>query len=163
MLKKENTAEITFRNATDVDVDLVFSWSNESLVRLQSFKTEPIIYENHVKWFTTKVCSEDDLFLIALINETPAGFIRFEQIQTKTVISILVDSNFRGKGYSHSILKGAVENYFQNFRSPIFAFIKKTNIPSIKAFERAGFSFLKELDVHGYPSFVYTIKAKAES
>ena len=33
------------------DVDLLYQWANDSEVRKNAFHTEPILYENHVKWF----------------------------------------------------------------------------------------------------------------
>lgn len=36
---------------TSEDCSRVYNFSNDSLVRANSFDSEPIIYENHVKWF----------------------------------------------------------------------------------------------------------------
>ena len=33
------------------DCSLIYNLSNDPLVRSNSFNSEPIIYENHVKWF----------------------------------------------------------------------------------------------------------------
>ena len=36
---------------TSEDCNLIYNLSNDPLVRANSFNSEPIIYENHVKWF----------------------------------------------------------------------------------------------------------------
>lgn len=41
------------RKVKDISVDcsLVYILSNDPLVRANSFNSEPIVYENHVRWF----------------------------------------------------------------------------------------------------------------
>ncbi len=158
MVQEKSTPKISFRKATLADVDLVFSWSNDALVREQSFQSEPIVYEDHVKWFANKMNSENDLFLIVFVDSIPAGLVRFEDIAEKTVIGILVDKNFRGKGLSATVLQGATDRYFTEYTSPIFAFIKQSNLPSIAIFKKVGFTFLRADKIEGHISFVYVLK-----
>lgn len=39
------------RKATIADMDLLFEWANDPLVRQNSFTTEKITYEEHQRWF----------------------------------------------------------------------------------------------------------------
>lgn len=52
------------RKVKDITVDssLVYNLSNAPLVRINSFNSEPIIYENHVKWFN-KVINDSNILL----------------------------------------------------------------------------------------------------
>ena len=36
---------------TSEDCSLIYNLSNDPLVRINSFNSEPIFYENHVRWF----------------------------------------------------------------------------------------------------------------
>lgn len=150
--------EISVREAIISDLDLVFLWANDALVRSQSFNSEPIDYKDHVTWFRKKIASKTDLLLIVTVNDLPAGLVRIENIVQKAVIGIVVDAKFRGKGLAYLFLTEAVGRYFTVFRNPIFAYIKKTNIASIQAFKKAGFELLEEDQVSGHPSLVLILK-----
>lgn len=52
------------RKVKDITVDssLVYNLSKDPLVRINSFNSEPIIYENHVKWFN-KVINDSNILL----------------------------------------------------------------------------------------------------
>ena len=54
------------RKVKDITVDssLVYNLSNAPLVRINSFNSEPIIYENHVKWFNEVINDSNILFFL---------------------------------------------------------------------------------------------------
>ena len=54
------------RKVKDITVDssLVYNLSNAPLVRSNSFNSEPIIYENHVKWFNKVINDSNILFFL---------------------------------------------------------------------------------------------------
>src|SRR5205085_124383 len=55
---KELTEEkLHFRFANEYDVDLYFRWANDPLVRTNSFNQAIVIYQDHVKWFQSKLKS----------------------------------------------------------------------------------------------------------
>ena len=43
--------ECYLREAIIEDIDILCKWANDPLVRQNSFSTEKIRYEDHVKWF----------------------------------------------------------------------------------------------------------------
>lgn len=49
---------------TSEDSSLVYNLSNAPLVRSNSFNSEPIIYENHVKWFNKVINDSNILFFL---------------------------------------------------------------------------------------------------
>ena len=73
---EEETLEI--RNANIKDVDLLFRWSNDELVRKQSFVSDTIPYEGHCSWYNAKLEDENSIMFILEINAIPAGVVRFE-------------------------------------------------------------------------------------
>lgn len=54
------------RKVKDITVDssLIYNLSNDPLVRINSFNSEPIIYENHVKWFNKVINDSNILFFL---------------------------------------------------------------------------------------------------
>ena len=132
---------LTFRFADKTDVDLYFRWVNDPEVRNNSYNTEPIEYDAHVKWFYSKIASPDcALYIFLAENGVAAGQVRIEQGKTETVTGISVDKDFRGRSLGTQMLKMACEDFKK--RRPgivIHAYIKEENIPSLATFRKAGF------------------------
>jgi len=154
-LNTRRNAKIDFRNATQADAELVFNWSNDPLVRQQSFKTEPIVWENHLSWFTKKLSSANDLLLIVEVNNLPAGFVRFENIADKCTIGILIAADFRGLGLAAKVISKATDVFFKAHKKTVYAYIKASNVASKKSFEKAGYAVEKSSDVCGVASVEY--------
>ena len=57
------------RKVKDITVDcsLIYNLSNDPLVRINSFNSEPIIYENHVKWFNKVINDSNILFFLVFL------------------------------------------------------------------------------------------------
>jgi RimJ/RimL family protein N-acetyltransferase len=155
--EKINPSYLGIRNALKADVDLIFKWSNDDLVRDQSFNTEKIIYEDHVKWFNEKLNDTNNLFFIVELNSLPIGLVRFHLQEDNVVIGILIDENYRGKNLSVPTLILGCEEYFKVYKKPIIAFIKKTNFVSVRLFKKAGFEYLKDDVIQDIPCYVYEL------
>ena len=84
-------------------------------------------------------------FYILEQDQEKIGSIRFDIKNEEALISYLIDPEYHGKGYGQLIIKKGVEKLIADslgqlgFTS-IVAFVMKVNIPSIKAFERFGFT-----------------------
>lgn len=135
-------SELKFRLATADDVHLLFEWANDDLVRANSYNQQPILFDNHAKWFNEKLKDSNALFLIFLDkNEQPVGQVRYQINNREAVVGILVDKSHRGKGYASKMLSIAAD-YFQRLNPDveIQAFIKVTNTASYQAFIKAGYN-----------------------
>ncbi|WP_241910533.1 UDP-2,4-diacetamido-2,4,6-trideoxy-beta-L-altropyranose hydrolase [Pseudotamlana carrageenivorans] len=153
-----NGLTISFRKAIEEDVLQVFNWSNDVLVRKNSYNSEPIKLENHKKWFHKKIRDENTLFLIALINNEPAGIVRFEIDDSYATVGILVSKSYRGQKLAGEFLKASAKKYFEIYSVPILAYIKKDNKASVKAFESARYTYFKDEIISGCVSFVYKLE-----
>lgn len=149
---------VTFRNATIDDAKLLFDWANDETVRANSYQSEKIDFESHCNWLENKLESSNHLFLIAQIQNEDAGLIRYTIQKDHTVVGISIAKPYRGKGLAPKMLLESAKDYFKTNTLPIFAYIKETNAPSIKSFEKAGYSFLKREVVSGHQSSVYQLK-----
>lgn len=150
-------AQVSFREATSADSKLLFNWTNDALVRKQSYSSEKIEFESHDRWFRSKIEDVNQLFLIAKVGEKEAGLVRYSIEDNNAVVGISVSSEFRGMGLAPKFLSESAKYYFKTNALPIFAYIKKENIASIKSFEKAGYKFLKEEVVKGFDSKIYQL------
>jgi len=153
-----NQLHIVCRKATEEDLIQVYKWSNDALVRKNSYHSEPIELINHTNWFLKKINDQNTLFLIAEINNKPAGIIRYDITETNAVVGIIVSKAFRGQKLASSFLEEGAKVYFEKYDQPILAYIKKENRASIKSFESAKYIYIKEKTIQGSSSFVYKLE-----
>lgn len=135
------TEKIHFRFAKESDTDLYYKWSNDSVVRNNSYNQDEITYESHVKWFNSKLQSPVCFFYLFLNEENqPIGQVRIDNNGKETVIGISIDEQFRGKKLGSILIQMASDNYLKNHSSEnIVAYIKQENSASYNSFTKAGF------------------------
>jgi len=73
-----NALNITFRLANETDLQRTYNWSNDEMVRKNSYHSNEIVFEEHRNWFSSKISNANTLFLIVLVNNKPAGIVRYE-------------------------------------------------------------------------------------
>ncbi|WP_162426543.1 UDP-2,4-diacetamido-2,4,6-trideoxy-beta-L-altropyranose hydrolase [Pontibacter pudoricolor] len=134
---------LTLRNATIVDLQLVFDWNNDPEVRQHSFNPEPILIENHTRWYKTKLEDANCKFYIAEVNGTPAAQIRYDMNGDTATISYLISKGFRGRGLGHTILQKGISKLKREAQiiKTIVGLVQQDNIASVRAFEKAGFAY----------------------
>jgi UDP-2,4-diacetamido-2,4,6-trideoxy-beta-L-altropyranose hydrolase len=133
--------QLRFRFALESDVDLYFKWTNDPLVRKNSYNQNSVNYADHVNWFSKKLSSSNCFFYLFFnLENIPVGQVRIENVSEKTIIGISIDENFRGKSYGVEMLKLATSDYLRrNPGSTILAYIKEENFASKSIFSKAGF------------------------
>lgn len=154
---------LTHRPARPDDSSLYFNWANDPDTRQQSFNSNPISAETHAGWFTRKLIDADAL-LFVFENEagTPVGQVRFERkaeadMPDEIIIGLSIDARFRGQGLASQLIRqGCVACREQWGAVTIHACIKPDNRASVRAFERAGFAFLHQLNQNGSTGLVYS-------
>lgn len=154
---------LRFRNAILDDKIIYYDWANDPDVREQSYNSKPIDIESHSKWFESRLNNNSCLMLI-FQNEANfnVGQVRIQKETAKeALIGISVSVEHRGKSYAKEMLQKA-SDYFLNSNKDfiINAFIKKKNINSKYAFEKAGFEFVDEKIYENIKSFHYVKKIK---
>jgi len=152
---------LSFRKATIADKILYFDWANDPDVREQSYNSNPIDFESHGKWFESKL---DDISCLMLVFQNEEnlniGQIRIQKENVnEALIGISVSVEHRGKNYAKEMLQIA-SDYFLDFNQgfKLNAFIKKKNLGSKYAFEKAGFEFANEKIYENIQSFHYVKK-----
>ena len=153
-----NGLNITVRKAIDKDVLDVYNWSNDPLVRRNSYNSQKIVLSDHKEWFFKKIKDENVLFLIIEINNKSAGVVRFDININSSIVGASLSDLYRGQKLSSKILIKASEYYFKTYSVPILAYIKSENISSVKAFEKAGYKMISKEEVNKIDSFVYKLE-----
>jgi UDP-2,4-diacetamido-2,4,6-trideoxy-beta-L-altropyranose hydrolase len=128
--------ELKLREAVAADVTLLFNWANDEEVRNNSISQEPIIWDNHVNWFNSRLIDPNTKMLILESNYVPVGQMRLVLLDGCWTINYSIDKSYRGKGYGKKIVLLSLEKHPS---VPFRAVVKKSNIASQKVFEDIGF------------------------
>lgn len=152
--------KIYLRPFSKDDIKRIYELSNDPLIRENSISNEKITWEAHVNWYKKKLADDNYIIFLAFdIDDRFIGQVKFEVENDKAIISISITEHFRGEGLAKELLKISVNNFFSKYPSVnlIIAYIKPSNISSIKGFKKAGFK-LKEnekLKNRVYKKFIF--------
>ncbi len=130
------------------DAYLIWEWRNDPITRFMSRTGNPILFEEHQKWYERTLKDPKKVILMAFLNGIATGMVRFDLLSsTSAEISININPMMRGKGLGSAILIEACQ-YGKNTLnlSEITAEIKAENRSSIKIFENAGFELSGVID-----------------
>lgn len=135
---------IMLRRCTYSDMDIIYKWINDDEVRTNSFNSDYIEYETHVKWFNEKINSNNIYMYIILNNNKEIGTIRLEKHNSKAIISYLISNEYRGKGYGNKVIDLIKKEAIINNIDILEAIVKKDNIASRRIFINNGFFEIEE-------------------
>lgn len=125
------------------DIDLLYEWANDAAVRQNAFHTEPIPYENHVKWFAKMLQDASVHQYILYREEMPVGQIRLNVEGNEALIDYSISAKHRGKGYGSALLQ-LIKQQIVTDKIPgvmkLTGQVKYENTASARAFETCGFS-----------------------
>ena len=138
----ESNKMVFLRNADESDIDNLYHWRNDIETRNNSFNTEQILYNDHVKWFE-RTMKDTDVFQYILMNDnTPIGQVRVDIVGMKAEVSYTIAPNERKKGYGKiliSLITDKIRKDIPQVKS-IVGKVKPSNSRSMKCFEENGFT-----------------------
>jgi UDP-2,4-diacetamido-2,4,6-trideoxy-beta-L-altropyranose hydrolase len=161
-MEKPKGFRVRLRAATMDDCRTVWEWANEPAVRVASFNSEPIKWDEHVEWFTTRVRDPSCLYYIVLSDiGIPIGQVRFDKKCDKAEINVSIGSSFRRQGFGTEAIRMASERLFRETQvSGINANIKLENKASIHAFAEAGYEERGVTLVRGHQALQMTLERR---
>lgn len=132
---------IYLREALQSDVDLLYEWANDPIVRQNSFQTEEIPYDVHREWFDRMMENRNIVQYILMNGEEPVGQIRLMIDGDTAEIGYSISALHRRKGYGRRILQLILEKVKRKYPEikKLIAKVKPTNIASKKLFESEGY------------------------
>ena len=133
-----NQHHVSLREATHLDSELLFEWTNDIAVRQSSFNSNSINLNDHLSWFDKKLKSAETKIYIATIKQNkPIGQIRIDAFEDYWLIGYSIDKSFRGMGFGKHIVKLMIK---LNPKKKFLAKVKSVNIASQKVFENLNFN-----------------------
>ena len=132
---------VYLREATMQDMNLIYEWANDPMVRINSFNSKPIQYETHVKWYNRVMSDESILQFILMDDDIPVGQIRLNIDEDEAEIGYSIAADYRGKGYGHIILQLVADEVKEKYPyvKCLLAKVKPENIASSRLFEHEGY------------------------
>jgi UDP-2,4-diacetamido-2,4,6-trideoxy-beta-L-altropyranose hydrolase len=143
-IKRRN---ITLREVTDLDCELIWQWANEEETRKASYSQAHISRDEHIRWFDSVQRQKNHKFYIASNgSKKPVGQIRFAIDCKEAIVSFSVALDSRRKGYGKEILVKAAKKIFnETDTEQITAYVKSENISSLRVFQKAGFHLMENV------------------
>ena len=129
------------RLANSSDSGDIFGWRNDPASRSMFLNTGEVALNDHQNWFDKSLLDINRTLFVGVLDGQKIGVCRFDfdPSNETVVISINLNPELRGKKLSAAFLEKAIQKYREKNKSLILALIKRTNIPSIKIFQKCGF------------------------
>ncbi len=151
---------VKLRDMCESDRQILWEWANDIQVREVSFSSDPITWDDHVHWFSTKLIDPNSQLYIATdANDLSIGQVRFDMHNQEATISISIDRQFRHQGYGHKIIQLAVARIcLDSGVKIVHAYIKLNNQSSVRAFEKAGFQHIRTVGIQGHQAIQLSLE-----
>ena len=101
---------LTFRMATISDIDLIYNWSNDPLVRESSYNSEPINYHNHQLWYANKMSDE---------NKENYDYDQIEELYKKAVLKKKAQAGPQQKKRKKCKFDSSTKHRYRNRRNDL--------------------------------------------
>lgn len=136
------------RGITVFDLVRLFRWANDQQTRYNSLTRTPVRISEHLRWYVRGLSRQRDTrFIIegalGSLRPKPMMFCRITpDPQGQYVVSVNVAPEFRGNGYSASLLAGGIEHFQKKVGqdATLNAIIRQDNTASLALFTRLGFT-----------------------
>lgn len=138
------------RKASKDDVDLLYQWVNDEIVRVNSFSTGWISYEEHKKWYQELLADCNRQQYIYVYDEEEIGQVRLTMDGEKAEIGYSIQKEKRCMGHGKILLRLLIEEVKKKYPQikKLVARVKPENIASQKVFLDLGFEEIaKEYEV----------------
>jgi UDP-2,4-diacetamido-2,4,6-trideoxy-beta-L-altropyranose hydrolase len=133
---------ISVRPARESDCELIWYWANDQDVRNSAFRSDKIAFEDHIKWFCSKINDPKSFQFIGYDGRNRAiGQIRFDELSDREYdVDLSIDKSFRGKGHGSQLIRQAIRELLNvTAVDAIHSYVKLGNNASKGVFMCAGF------------------------
>lgn len=141
--------DFKLRKAEEKDVLLYLNWANEPEVRMNAINNEPILEENHRKWFASRLSSKSTLLLVGIWQNEEVGQVRFEEYEGHWEIDYSVAPMHQKKGFGELLIRKGMEFLKIEHPSaePIVGLVKPQNLSSLRVFRKLHFTEAPEMEL----------------
>jgi UDP-2,4-diacetamido-2,4,6-trideoxy-beta-L-altropyranose hydrolase len=140
----ELSLALSIRRVDFSDFEDTYKWASDPTIRNMSLNKHVITKDEHSQWFNKIIVNKSSFYFVVEFNGKKIGTIRFDKENENLKISYLLDSAYRGLGFGVILLANGIEEVTREIKNEItikslVGQVLKTNISSIKAFNRLGF------------------------
>jgi UDP-2,4-diacetamido-2,4,6-trideoxy-beta-L-altropyranose hydrolase len=102
-------SSIKIRLAVKSDLKNLFDWRNDLKIRNSSRNSDPILWEDHQRWFNTVLANKKTELIIGSIGNKTVGVVRFDMEDSAAEVSIYLVPNGGFSGLGRHLLLSAEE------------------------------------------------------
>lgn len=160
-LEKKDTDrnDIQIRKVSEEDADQLWKLANEAGVRRNSFNSDPIPYDKHIKWFREKLKSTNSVIYVLEVSGILLAQVRYDRKDDFAEIDYAVIPSFREKGFGTKILLMTWEMACRELGvRQVRGVVKEDNKASIFSFFNAGFEKLGNENYFGISCVIFRKK-----
>lgn len=147
--------KLIIRDVNFNDINLIFEWSNDDLVRINAKQQGKIPYHEHVAWFSKYIApTAHKIYIISSGLGENIGMVRFDSIgKSKFQLTYSLSNRWRGMGLSLGMIKLAIAKLKLDSNHntiKIFADVRLKNTASLTTLLKAKFQKESEDDQYFY-------------
>lgn len=131
---------LRMRPAVAADREFYFHLVNDPDVRRQSFNDAPIAWDNHKRWFDSKMANPGTSMFVLQAGGLAVGQVRIDCAGDTAFIDYSLDPLVRGRGWGRILVRTALHMAKLPRTSHIVAEVKEGNAASRAVFEKLGFA-----------------------
>lgn len=142
VLTASSAMRLRLRPALPSDEAMLLRWTNDPIVRKESFTTGPIDSETHRQWFNRRLRDIEGcrIYIAETESNIPVGQARFDFDGEGWEVGYSLDSLYRGRGVGRQLLTAALLRLRAEMPdSVVIAKVKARNRASRRIFEALGF------------------------
>tara|TARA_B110000444_G_C18841546_1_gene599266 strand:- start:15 stop:1127 length:1113 start_codon:yes stop_codon:yes gene_type:complete len=136
--------KVSIRCSNLKDSKEIWEWRNDPVTRSMYRNKAYVSFEEHMKWYRSKLKDKKCSFFIGEAFGVNAGVVRIDVIKNVGEVSININPKLRGLSLSGTLLKDSINSFISETSvSKLVANIDKKNKASIKIFNNVGFKLFK--------------------
>lgn len=133
-------SDLCLRAACEEDLNIFYSWVNDTEVRKSSFQSAPIPWLTHKDWFARKLNDPNSHLYVLEAEGLPVGQIRFDKVGNEANIDYSLDVLVRGRGWGVRLVSLGLAQLQNAEPIRVLAKVKTDNGSSRSVFSRLGFA-----------------------
>lgn len=138
--------EVILRQVTFDDCELLRCWRNDDSTIRNSISQSKVQLDEHRVWLRRVISDPNIRLYIGEVDGQPVGTIRLELSDDYAEISVTVDAQLRKRGIGTQLIRSGCASTKNN---KVIAHIRPDNPYSIRAFENAGFRYVRSVNICG--------------
>jgi len=141
-VKIENQSSVWLRAADETDMQLFFSWRNDPWIISKGKSGREVSWEEHSVWYEKAIRDRQRCILVILVDHCPNGAVFLHCEDEVVWISLYFLREVSGRGLGAPVISASCRRAIQEWPAAmeVRAEILNSNEPSLKVFDRAGFT-----------------------